>query len=170
MKVLGAVTVIIGCCLFGLARAWGLQKQEKCIGAVIDSLRYMGSELKAVSPPLPELISDLSENARPEVLGFYMGLRSAMELLGDESFEKLWTKAVMTDKSLLLSENQRRQLCKAGAFIGRFSVEEQEAALKSCISRLETEYRMAADRAREGKKLYPGLGLTAGIMLSAVFI
>ena len=170
MRVLGALTVIVGCGLFGLVRAIGLRNQERCIAAVIDSLRYMGSELKALSPPLPELMSELAESARPEVRGFYEKLRAATELLGDESFEKLWTSAVMTDKTLLLNENQRRELCKAGAFIGRFSAQEQAVALESCISRLETEYRMAAEKAREGRRLYPGLGLTAGIMLAAVFI
>lgn len=170
MRALGALTVILGCGLFGLVRAMGLAKQAQCVAAVIDSLRYMASSLKASSPPLPELILELSENSKTEVREFYGKLCAATELLGDESFENMWTSAVMTDKTLLLSRESRRQLCKAGAYIGRFSVEEQTAALESCIVRLEAEYRLASEKAREGKRLYPGLGLTAGIMLAAVFI
>ncbi len=170
MRILGALTVIIGCSLFGLVRALSLSKAERCIGAVIDSLQYMSSELKASSMPLPELITELAEVARPEVRGFYVNLNSCMSLLGDESFENIWAGLVMRDKGLVLDEKQRKLLCKAGAFMGRFSVEEQAAALESCVQRLETEYKLAADKAREGKKLYPGLGLTAGFMIAAMFI
>ncbi len=170
MRILGALTVIIGCSLFGLVRAMALQKSERCIRAIIDSLQYMSSELRATAMPLPDLIAELSAASRQELRGFYEKLHTAMQLLGDESFENIWTSAVMGDKSLYISENQRLLLCKAGAFMGRFSVEEQTAALDSCISRLEPEYRLAADKAKEGKRLYPGLGLTAGFMLAAMFI
>lgn len=170
MKILGALSVIIGCVLFGLIRAMSLTRHEKCVGAIIDSLQYMISELKTEALPLPELIALLSQTARSEVRVFYAKLSSAMELLGDESFESLWSSAVMTDSSLGLSEGERQILCKAGVFMGKFSAEEQSAALESCIARLEPERRIAAEKAREGKKLYPGLGLAAGIMLAVMFL
>lgn len=171
MKTLGALAVIIGCGLFGLIRAMSLSRNEKCLEAVIDSLRYMISELKAEAAPLPELLSSLSAQAASgEVRDFYSKLCSVLELLGQESFESLWIGAVMSDKELALNEKQRHILSKAGCFMGKFSVGEQATALEGCIERLEWEYRNAAEKAREGKKLYPGLGVTAGLMLAAVFL
>jgi stage III sporulation protein AB len=170
MKALGAFSVVVGCALLGFVRALLLAKQERCIAAVIDSLRYMISEMRMDAPPLPVLIAHLAEYSGEEVRGFYSKLCSAMELLGQESFEALWSGALMTDRELCLNAARRRILCKAGAFMGRFSAKEQCAALEGCIARLEPEHRLALEKAREGRRLYPGLGLTAGIMLAAMFL
>lgn len=170
MKLLGALAVVAAGVLFGIIRSELLFKRERCLSAVIDSLRYMGSELKLQSQPLPELIREMSENAAAPVREYYVNLYMAIDLLGEQSFESLWSELVMTDKSLEISDRQREILCKAGSFMGKFSVEDQALALEGCVARLEPEYNRAHEKAIEGRRLYPGLGLTAGLMLAALFI
>lgn len=170
MKILGALSVIIGCGLFGLVQSRTLSRRERCLTELIDSLQYMISELKAELLPLPELIRTLSETAGNEVRKYYVNLFSALNALGEESFEHLWRTAAESEATLALSGEQRQILSTAGAFMGKFSAGEQTAALESCISRLEAQRQLAFEKAREGKKLYPGLGLGAGLMLSVMFL
>lgn len=170
MRLLGVVSVIIGCGIFGLVRAFALKKRAECLASAMDALRYMGSELRASSPTLPELIGDLAQSSGSGVKGLFAGLYMDMAGIGQESFESLWTRAVMEERTLALDKDQRRLLAGAGTFMGKFSSEEQAQALEHCARRLETEYRRAEEAAKDGRRLYPGLGLTAGIMLAAVLL
>lgn len=170
MRLLGVLSVVIGCGIFGFVRAAALKRRAECLASAMDALRYIGSELRASSPTLPELIGELALTSPPGVGGLFTRLSRAMANIGQESFESLWTSAVMEEPTLPLDKNQRRMLAGAGAFMGKFSSEEQAQALEHCALRLETEYRRAEESAKEGRRLYPGLGLTAGIMLAAVLL
>lgn len=170
MKLLGFLAVVLSCGAFGLSRSAALAGRAACLGAASDALRYMASELKASAPPLPELMEEMALWAKPQVKGLFIRLSGDMGRIGEESFQQLWKSAVMSEGSLLLDGRQRGILAGAGEFMGKFSCAEQAEALERCAFRIESEYRLAEEKAREGKRLYPGLGLTAGIMLAAVFL
>jgi len=170
MKLLGFLAVVLGCGAFGLSRSMALSRRAACLAASAEALRYMASSLLASACPLPELVEELSQWAGPEVRGLFSRLLEAMDKLGEESFEELWKDAVYSEPSLALDESQRHILAGAGEFMGKFSSEEQSRALERCAGRLEMECRAAEEKAREGRRLYPGLGLTAGVMLAAVFL
>lgn len=170
MKLIGAIAVIVGCGAFGLLRCRTLSHQAACISAAAEALRYMASELRATAPPLPELMDELSRAAPPPVRGFFARLSGEAGMIGEESFEVIWKRTVFSEDTLLLGESSRRILAGAGEFMGRFSCEEQAEALERCAYKLESEYRIANEKAREGRRLYPGLGLTVGVMLAAVFL
>lgn len=170
MKLIGAIAVIVSCGAFGISQSRKLSRRAVCISAAAEALRYMASELRASAPPLPELMDELACSAAQPVRGFFAKLSGETKLIGEESFEAIWKRTVSSDSSMLLGEGSRRILAGAGEFIGRFSCSEQAEALERCAYKLESEYRFANEKAREGRRLYPGLGLTVGVMLAAVFL
>lgn len=170
MKAAGAALIVVGCTLYGLIKAAGLSRQAKCLGAFLESLRFIEAELSSTAPPLPELFERLAQSARPEVRGFYRRLREGMEGIGDKSFSQLWRQSLLNDGDLCLSAYQRAELERPGTVLGRYDFRELEGALESCLLRLEPELGAANARAKEGLRLYTGLGLVSGIMAATVML
>ena len=170
MKAAGAALIVAGCTLYGFIRAWGLSRQAKCLGAFLESLRFISAELSGTAPPLPELFGRLSKTARPEVRGFYRRLFESMGQIGERSLSQLWQQSLEESGELCLSSFQRAELERPGAMLGRYDFREQAAALESCLSRLEPELAAANARAKEGLRLYTGLGLVGGIMTATVML
>lgn len=170
MRVLGVFAVVLGCGALGLVRCAALNRRVRCLRDTVDALRTMASELESGSPPMPELVEIMEIRSKGGVRKFFSQLTEKMDRLGEESFQELWSNASESSEELFLNSCQRRLLAEAGACLGRYSVLEQGQALRLCAERLEREYLLANEKAMEGKKLYPGLGLTAGIMLSAVLL
>ena len=167
MKVTGALLVIAVFTAFGITKSMSLSGRAKCLGAVIDSLRYIYSELQSAATPIPEIFAELYRLSRPETRRMFLQLKEQMASLSDMSFGELW-QSVVQDKSLNLSAYQRGELCRLGLYLGKYPAAEQCAAIEACIMHLEAEHEAAIGRAREGRKLYTGLGLTTGLMLATV--
>ena len=170
MNLLGALLLVTASTLFGIGQARSLYERERCLGALIEALSFMKAELINRAPPLQDLFRDLAKVAKPELKPLFTELAAAMAKLGDESFLNIWEDCVMTNKALALSEDDRYELCRPGLFLGRYASDEQISAIESCILRLETEHKKAVEKAREGAKLYTGVGFAVGIMIATVLI
>lgn len=170
MKAAGALFIVAGCTWYGVIKAAGLCRRERTLAAFLETLRFISAELSNSASPLPELFLRLSKTARPELRPFFAGLSESMDSIGERSLSSLWQERLMSDESLELSQFQRLELCRPGLMLGRYDAQEQITALESCVSRLEPELREQARRAREGKRLYTGLGLIGGIMAATVIL
>ncbi len=170
MKLLGALLLVAACTMYGIDRGAGLYKKQRCLAGFIEALQFMQAELLGNARPLPEIFDELSKHAKPEVRGFFTYLSESMSKLGDESVSGLWSSRIMSDRVLSLSTVQRQELCRPGLMLGRYVGQEQATAIESCIARLEPELERATETARNGFKLYTGLGLTAGLMLATAVI
>ena len=170
MKVVGAVLLICACTLFGIGQARKLYFRQSCIAGVLDSLRFIDAELKNGSVPIPEIFSELSKYPNSKLKMYYVNLNEKMNSLGEESLSEIWGGCAMNDQSISLSARQRQELCKVGNYLGRYSEIEQSEAINACINHLQDDLKRSAEKARQGAKLYTGLGLTFGLMLAAVLI
>lgn len=169
MKYAGAVIVVAVFTLLGISKSTELTRRARCISAVIEALRYISSELRSAMTPLPVIFEELEAISKPETKKFFGVLNAGMLKLDDESFSELWLNALETG-GLSLNTEQKTELQRLGQSLGRYSAEEQCAAIEACMARLEHEYAAALESSREGKKLYTGLGLATGLMLAAVLI
>lgn len=168
MKGIGALLLVSACLLLGLGQARLLQFRRDSLAGLLDALRYMDAELKNGARPIPELFLALQERAERQIRQFFGGLNKAMESLGEESLSEIWCGCVNRDESLKLKAEQKRELCRLGNYLGRYSGTEQAEALGLCMLRLEGELTKARQEAGQGMKLYTGLGLCLGLMLAAV--
>ncbi len=170
MRIVGAVLLVCACTLFGIGQARKQYFCQSCLAGAIDALRFIDAELKNGSVPIPEIFAELSRLPDTSLHKFYVNLNQKMDGFGEESLSEIWSGCVMNDQSILLSERQRQELCRIGSFLGRYSENEQSEAIAACINHLEGELKRTSEKAREGAKLYTGLGLTFGLMLAAVLI
>ena len=170
MRAAGAAALVFGCVLLGLLQTQRLIRRRQTLAEAAQALRFIGSELQSRQTPLPDIFEQLSESCS---LGFgelFCGLAQQMKSPEGESFQSLWKRQVKSSRQISLSPEQRLELCRLGASLGRYEVGEQTAALESCIERLERQLLLAQEKEREGKRLYTGLGLAAGLMLAAALL
>ena len=170
MKIVGALLLVCACTLLGIGQARKLYYRRSCLVSTLDALRFIGAELKNGAVPIPEIFAGLRSLPEMKLHGFFENLNLKMSGFGEESLAEIWCSCVMQDNSFSLSQRQRQELCRLGPFLGRYSESEQSDAISSCIEHLETELKRTSDKAREGAKLFTGLGLTFGLMLAAVLI
>lgn len=170
MKLIGALFLVAACTLFGLGQARKLFFRQSCLESVLDSLRFMEAELKNGAVPIPDIFDILRKLPNSRLRSFFNELNGKMESFGQESLAEIWSDSALNNQSISLSDRQRQELGRLGIFLGRYSEKEQSEAIEACIMHLEDELKRSTVKAREGAKLYTGLGLTAGLMLAAVLI
>jgi len=170
MKIVGAVLLVCACTLFGIGQARKLYFRQSCLAGVLDALRFIDAELKNGSVPIPEIFAELGRLPDRNLHRFYVNLNQRMVGFGEESLSEIWNGCVINDQSISLSERQRQELSRIGNYLGRYSESEQSEAIAACINHLEGNLKRTSEKAREGAKLYTGLGLTFGLMLAAVLI
>ncbi|MDR1132161.1 MAG: stage III sporulation protein AB [Oscillospiraceae bacterium] len=170
MKLPGAVLLVAACTLFGAAHASKLRLRQRCLAEILDALRFIDAELKNGSVPIPEIFAALKNVPYAVLRSFFEKLGESMSDFGERSLSEIWSGCVLSDAALSLSEGQRRELCRVGGYLGRYSETEQSEAIAVCIGRLEAEHLRSDQKARDGVRLYTGLGLTLGLMLAAVLL
>ncbi|MGI5986187.1 MAG: hypothetical protein GXY01_01125 [Clostridiales bacterium] len=170
MKILGALLLVAACTLIGIGQAKKLYFRQRCLEGALDALRFMDAELKNAAVPIPEIFRNLIRLPDNKLSSFFNNLNTKMAGFGEESLADIWSGCVLNDRSISLSERQRQELCRVGTFLGRYSENEQSEAIAACIAHLEGELERTSEKAREGAKLYTGLGLTFGLMLATVLI
>lgn len=170
MKIIGVVLLVCACTIFGIGQARKLYFRQSCLAGVLDALRFIDAELKNGSVPIPEIFSELCKLPDTKLHTYYVNLDEKMQAFGEETLSEIWSSCAMNDQSISLSERQRQELCRIGNYLGRYSENEQSEAINTCISHLEGDLERSSEKARQGAKLYTGLGLTFGLMLAAVLI
>ena len=170
MKIIGALLLVCASTLLGIGQARKLHYRQSCLAGVLDSLRFIDAELKNAAVPIPEIFEELHRCSNSRLHGFFENLSAKMTCFGEHSLSEIWCDSVMNDRGISLSARQRQELCRLGNYLGRYSEAEQSEAISACINHLEAELKRSSDKAREGTKLFTGLGLSFGLMLAAVLI
>lgn len=170
MRLLGALLLVCACTLLGLGQAGRLVSRRICLAETVDLLRAIDAELKNGAVPIPEIFAALESRPAGSLRAFIRALNERMANFGGESLAELWRGCVLGEDGPALSAHQRQELCRVGDYLGRYAESEQSGALAVCITRLEESLQRAGRRAREGVRLYTGLGLSFGLMLAAVLL
>lgn len=170
MKTVGALFLVCACTLFGIGQARKLYFRRSCLAGTLDALRFISAELKNGAVPIPEIFVELRCLPDTKLHGFFEALCTKMDSFGEESLADLWNGCVMNDQTISLSQGQRQELSRVGSYLGRYSETEQSDAIAACAEHLEIELIRSSEKAREGAKLFTGLGLTFGLMLAAVLL
>ena len=170
MKGVGALFLVCACTLFGIGQARKLYFRRSCLAGALDTLRFIGAELKNGAVPIPEIFAELRCLPDNKLHGFFEALCDKMGGFGEESLADIWSGCVMNNRTISLSQGQRLELSRIGSYLGRYSETEQSDAIAACAEHLEIELKRSSDKAREGAKLFTGLGLTFGLMLAAVLL
>ena len=144
------------------------REQLNELEALCHLLRLMQDELETRALPLPELAALLetrTENASSVLLS---GLLRRLPELGSRDFQNIWEESVT--ESVKHSEEAVRLLCRLGAFLGRYDVDSQLEALRSCREAMEKLRAAAAEALPQTRRLGMGLALTSGALIVITLI
>lgn len=165
MRLLGALLLTAAFALGGLSGARRLARREKMLGELAFSLGQLRFELARFRTPMPELAAHLAVSAPGAGGALFAGLSEALGDLPEESFAVLWARALGS-----LKGPERAALLALGGVLGRYGAEEQLAAAEGCEARLRELEREAKEAYRRSGKLYIGLGVSAGAMVSVMLL
>lgn len=144
------------------------REQLNELEALCHMLRLMQDELETRALPLPELAAQLdtrTENAGKALLS---GLLRRLPELGSRDFQNIWEECVT--ESVRYSGEAARLLCTLGSFLGRYDVDSQLEAIRSCREAMEKLHTAAAEALPQTRRLGMGLALTSGALIVITLI
>ncbi len=144
------------------------REQLNELEALCHMLRLMQDELETRALPLPELAAQLEARTEDAGKTLLSELLRRMPELGSRDFQNIWEESVT--ESVKHSEGAARLLCKLGSFLGRYDVDSQLDALRSCREAMEKLRTAAAEALPQTRRLGMGLALTSGALIVITLI
>ena len=169
IKLFGAVFAIAACLMAG--NSYYISKRVHCrsLDAMCLMLRLMRSELSTLGADLRCVLESIAPRLETPASDFALLLSQSMDMLGQQSFEKLWTDCAATCLTALEGE-ELWALGELGAVLGRYELSQQLCALDACAERLCSMQEKAQSQLTAQRKLSLGLPAAFGIMLVIVLI
>ena len=163
MRIIGIMLIAAAAVYVGVSYTALKREQLNELEALCHMLRLMQDELETRALPLPELAAQLdtrTENAGNALLS---GLLRRLPELGSQDFQSIWKESVT--ESVRYSGEAARLLCMLGSFLGRYDVDSQLEAIRSCRETLEKLRTTAAEALPQTRRLGMGLALTSGALI-----
>ena len=168
MRIIG-IMLIAAAAVYGGGSYTALKREQlNELNALCHTLRLMQDELETRALPLPELAAQLdtrTENAGKALLS---GLLRRLPELGSRDFQNIWEECVT--ESVKHSEEAARLLCTLGSFLGRYDVDSQSEAIRSCREAMEKLRTAAAEALPQTRRIGMGLALTSGALIVITLI
>ncbi len=161
--------LIAAAAVYGGASYTALKREQlNELEALCHMLRLMQDELETRALPLPELAAQLEARTEDAGKTLLSELLRRMPELGSRDFQNIWEESVT--ESVKHSEGAARLLCKLGSFLGRYDVDSQLDALRSCREAMEKLRTAAAEALPQTRRLGMGLALTSGALIVITLI
>ena len=130
MKIIGAVLLVSAFGWFGYSLVVSTRRKERLVDALAASLVILRGEITTRLTPLPDCTALLARTGPQACRGFYTDLSAALDALGEVEFADLWNTCLAT---LELPREARSALADLGRSLGRYSADEQGAAIDRCL-------------------------------------
>lgn len=162
---LGAVMLVAASLWLGAALVISEKRRNRLLDALISSLEILRGEISTRLTPLPDCARLLAESGPEACREFYSSVYSASGVLGEVEFSRLWDACLSV---LDLDGRARAALSDLGRSLGRYSADEQRAAIDRCLAELGLCAGAARERAQKNMQLRLGLPLAAGLLLAVM--
>lgn len=170
LRLLGAAFIVFACAGWGFAQTAQLRKAAAARAGVCKVLEQLRAEISERRTPMWEIALLLRKDAPPPCRTWFAALAEALDAPDGQRFSVLWRQTLQTRAGLPLSAEELESLCLLGLSLGRYDAPEQRAAIDRCLREMERFRVQADEQARIRGRLYPGLGLSAGLLLAVLLI
>ena len=168
MRIIG-ILLIAAAAVYGGVSYTALKKEQVDeLEALCHTLRLMQDELETRALPLPELASQLEARTESAGKALLSGLLRRLPELGSQDFPSIWAESIT--ESVKHSKEAARLLCTLGSFLGRYDVDSQLDAIRSCREAMEKLRTAAAEALPQTRRLGMGLALTSGALIVITLI
>lgn len=163
IKIMGALICVGTMTALGIKKAEDIKYRARLPRALSASFCLMRGEIVTRLSSLPDTIERLAKSAPMEVRGFYVLLFTKLDELGEREFFDIWCDCV---SYLALNERDMSVVCDLASILGKYEAYEQGLALNRCIEHLNHSASSSDVKASEASKLYTGLGMSLGLIIS----
>lgn len=163
MKAAGALLLIGASLWLGGALVAADRRRGALLDALISSLEILRGEIVTRLTPLPECARLLAESGPEPCRKFYVNLYAALGSLGEREFAAIWDECLAETE---LAGTARSALSDLGRSLGRYSADEQRAAIDCCLESLRLCSREARERSQKNLQLRFALPLAAALLLA----
>ncbi len=169
MRWVGAILVAGGAAAAGLTAIQRLGSHVRLLSALVNALEVMQSEIYFNLVALPELIGQLARRAAPPARPFFAHASKQMKLLGEESFQTLWHKA-LSETGAEWRTAEKDVLMDLGGLLGRYDSEAQSRAISYAKERMSELLAKAEDERARQSRIYGTLGVACGLAIVIILI
>lgn len=168
-KIFGAALIIAALSLGALSYLKQHRERMRLLEQLSAALDMAVGELSLRALPLPRLFELLSGRTQGAAAEFFSALCEGMDRLGDENFSTLWDEAA-TGKLPGLMPEEREELMRLGAVLGRYELERQLEALHACSAVLGDALCRTRRDYPERRRLALGMSACAGALMIILLI
>lgn len=161
LRALGALLLLGGALALGVVPSRELARRLAALEVWGEALALLERELAFSSPPMPELLAQLSRRSAFPVQEWASVVLNGLEELGERTFGEIWRRGLETTPGPLFPP-ELEALARLGEALGRYDRESQLESLRLTreeLSRLAGETRK--ERQEKGKA-WGALGLSLG--------
>ena len=169
MKVYGAGAVLCASFLFAYARLAEKKREIALLAGLCGALDRMYAELSSALTPLPGVIAQAAVPGSGPASSFFFQLLHGFESLDERDFRQIWEEAAKKHLKELRAEDLSA-LVELGSWLGRYTLEEQLAALDRCRQSLRESCNSRRASYQSERKLSYGLSFVAGCFLTILLL
>lgn len=169
IRFLGAGLILSACTFFAVSKTKAMRNRIQTLLALIDALHIIRSEITTNLTPISEILNQLETHKNTSVCRLFSTVNRSISREGIPYFGKCWSSGV-EQCCTELTFQERDALCALGNVLGKYSAEEECAAIDRCIATLESGYAAAKEKYADDAKLYTGVSMVTGLMLVILLI
>lgn len=169
-RLLGAIFIISATALWGLGGVIKLHTRATSLEAIAQSLEIMQNEICDRLTPMPELFELLSKNSIYPANILYRKMNDEMKNIGEVTFAEMWANTVRNTYELALNPQETLILSKLGYSIGKYDIDEQQAAIRNVYERIRKFSERAETELVRDSKVRAFTGVAAGIFTVIILI
>ncbi len=166
-KLLGALIISFFGFFSGYSMTKNLREKSKILREMIRATELLRCEILARNS-FERTALKLSKLLTGRSSDFFTSMYLNTKNLSELGFFNLWNKSVLDNFSEFLSKDELLDFCALGAVIS--TGEDPERGFLKCTESLERLAIESENRALRDGKMYMGVGLSMGLMLSIVLI
>lgn len=163
-KIFGAALIIAALIIGALCYLKQRRERMKLLEQLSAALNSAAGELSLRALPLPMLFGCLAGRTQGAAAEFFSALCDGMDRLGDENFFAVWDRTAK-EKLPGLMPDEREELGRLGAVLGRYELERQLEALHACAAAFDAALLRARQDYPNLRRLALGLSACAGFLL-----
>ena len=166
IKIAGAVLVMLGATFIGFSKSRSLREYSQTLTELAAALRLISAELEFKLSPLGTAFFHVSEGIGGHTADFFKscGRRLAIE---PANFSEIWKEEL---KVAGFDEKIKEIMEELSDVLGRYTVEEQSAALGYAEKRLLYMYTEFEKKRADTGKIYMTLGISVGAVAVIMLI
>ena len=170
IKFFGMCLVFAGCAGLGLYYRMQEIVRYRNLQEIQKAMAVIRGEISAVHTPLPDALYQAARRTRGVISAFFSAVVKELEGGGGE-LRLIWrAKLQETVSAMQLCERDRRELERMGEMLGYLDVEMQLQSIDLFSGMVEQGMRDMEGESEKRSRLYPVLGMAAGILLCILLL